>query len=293
MTTARPEPGQPLLPTPSPTYMKLMPAAQAHAIAQEGAVNLTGPVVLAEDLEAVTNPADLRRRFGVEGNAWYADPHGDAYVLRFPSEPLMRLTDPRERPAGSGPAYWTGFLPAPEIVPVWWLEYTRVPIGSTVWRLRSGREPEGLAVYRSLAQGWQGAQGYTPPSGLNGPRAQWRVLDLPAALTNDGVEIVSTEQQPGMQQASTGMWQTVLSREDVEAIFEIVLRCEWKGQEARVIRVEGGQALLLLERADADAARAVGGSEVEPGVFQVIAPKVELMATKGVRNELPTPQRQR
>jgi len=269
---------------PTQAMTKLLATDQAHSIARDGATALVGHVVAAGELDSVTDPAALRRAFGVEEDRRYDDPEGSAYVLRFPVEELQRFTTPgRRKPADS--TYPTGFLPGGGLVPVSWIEYTRVPIGSTVWRLRAVAPPEGVAVYRSLAEGWQGAQGYTPPDGLEGPRVSWRGLDLPAALTNDGVEVVSLEEQPGMVQAPTGVWQAVLPRSEVEAAFEIVLTTTWRDTPARVLRSSGDQVLLLLET-DRDTAMTIGAIEVEPEVFQVMSARAELGPVTGLRNEL-------
>jgi len=284
--TTDPEPPEEfdIVTIPQQTMIKLLTAAQAQSIARDGATALVGHVVPASELESFTDPAVLRQTFGVEEDRRYDDPEGAAYVLRFPVEELQRFTTPgRRRPIDR--TYPTGFLPGGGIVPVSWIEYTRVPIGSTAWRLRAGTTPEGVAVYRSLAQGWQGVQGYPRPEGLEGPRASWRGLDLPAALTNDDVELVSFEEQHGMVQAPTGVWQAVLPRSELEAVFEIVLTTTWRDTPARVLRSNGDQVLLLLET-DRDTATTIGATEVEPDVFQVVTSRAEIGTVSGLRNEL-------
>jgi len=274
------------VPSPSPiaTMTKLLTAAQAHSIAADGATALVGHVVPSADLESLTDPTALRRAFGRDADARYDQADGTAYLLRFPVEELQRYTIPQERKPADD-TYPSGFLPGSGLIPVSWLEYTRVPIGSMVWRLRAGAEPESVAVYRSLAQGWHGVRGYTAPDTLAGPRVSWRGLDLPAALTNDGVEVVSLEPQEHMVQAPTGVWQAVLARTEVDAVFEIVLTGTWRDVPARVLRSTRDQVMLLLET-DRYTAASLGATEVDPDVFQVIAPRSELVNVTGLRNEL-------
>ncbi|MDQ2797681.1 MAG: hypothetical protein M3Y06_11050 [Actinomycetota bacterium] len=69
---------------------RLLPSAVAHAIAQQGALILTGYVTESADL--------LAAAFGVRDDPRYRDRNGAAYVLQFPYEGLMRLTTTNQRP---------------------------------------------------------------------------------------------------------------------------------------------------------------------------------------------------
>ncbi|NHC12933.1 hypothetical protein [Motilibacter deserti] len=176
-------------------------------------------------------------------------------------------------------------------MPVWMLERTRVPIGTELRRLGADGSDQLLAVFHGLAVGWRGAAGYFPPLHLVGPRATWRGLDLPAALVpgSSTLELVSVGEAaplPGFEPVRPQVWRAVAPLADVDEVFELVLACRWHGARARIVLHSAGQARLLLLEDDPGLIAALAGEEVEPGVFEVTAPRAELTDVGGTTQEL-------
>lgn len=260
------------MPEPTRILALLLPTTAAQAIATHGALGLTGTVLPAEAVAALTEPAEMLAAFAREDDPRFVD-GGAVHVLRFPEDQLMTVT-----PQGV----------VQEGVPArGWLDYTRVSVGASVWRLTAGAEPAAVAGYQSLAEGWGGSVGYQPPLGLAGPRAVWHGHELPASVTGgvDGpeqVELVAFEPLDGMRVVRDGVWSAVVPLSDVESVFTVTLMVQWRDTPARLLEVRGSTALLLLP-ADPAVATPVGGVETEPGVWQVSAPVSELREASGVR----------
>lgn len=263
---------------PAALFATLLTMPQVNAIGAESSTTLVGHVAPFAALQAVTNADEIRRAFDAEDLADFTGPGGTAYLMVFPQVPLMRLVNPTERRGPDRPSFPSGFLRlAHDVAPVWWLELTRVPIGAVVWRLHSdGAAPFGEAAYRGLARGWEGARGYLAPTGLFGPRARWRGGEFLAAFTADGVELLSRAEHPGMAQVAPGAWQAVVPRAEVDEIFELDLIGRWRDEPVRVLDSDGSSVRLLLPDPEPDRARAVGATEVSPGVWQVIGDRSEL-----------------
>lgn len=262
-------------------WAKLLPWQQVAAIGVDGRLELTGPVVSFEALAAVRTPEALRAAFRVAEDPAYDSPTGAAYLLVFPQTPLMRLDNPAHvpgvDPAGSG----AGFLRLPDVVPVWWLQLTRVPIGASVWRLDGG-EPVGEAAYRGLARGWEGARGYTPPTPLVGPSAQWQGRRYAAAFTAAGMEIFSSTEVSGLTRVDDRRWHAVLAREQLEELGLIEITARWQQWPVRVLAGDAQRARCLLTDPRDPTALPQRCVEVEPGVWEVVVERSELVDTAGV-----------
>ena len=266
----------------------LMTMSHASAVGAESSTTLVGHVADFAPLQAITDPDQVRDAFNATELPEFTGPGGTAYLLVFPKVPLMRLVNPTQRRGPVSPSFPMGFLKVThDIVPVWWLELTRVPIGAVVWRLEpGGSQPFGEAAYRGLARGWEGAQGYLPPTGLFGPRARWRGGEFIAAFAEGGLELLSRAPHPGMQEARPGVWQAVVPRGEVDEVFELELTAQWRGQPVRVLDSDGDRVRLLLPDPDRAQATALGVIEVSPGVWQVIAPRSEISDVSGVELRL-------
>ncbi len=273
---------------PDALYATLMTISQANAVGAESSTTLVGPVAPFAPLQSITGADDIRAAFDAEGLTEFVGPDNAAYLMVFPHVPLMRLVNPTTRRGPARPAFPSGFLRlGHDIAPVWWLELTRVPIGAAVWRLDAeATAPRGEAAYRGLARGWEGARGYLPPRGLFGPRARWRGGEFVAAFTDDGVELISLAEHPGMVPVQAGVWQAVVPLTEVDAIFELDLSARWRDEQVRVLDSDGSQVRLLLPDPKPESARAAGATEVSPGVWQVIADRADLTDISGVERTL-------
>ncbi len=262
-------------------WAKLLPWAQVAAIGVEGRLELTGPVVSFEALDALRSPEALRAAFRVTEDPAYDSPTGAAYLLVFPQTPLMRLDNPAHIPGVDPERAGAGFLRLPDVVPVWWLHLTRVPIGASVWRLDGG-EPVGEAAYRGLARGWEGTRGYTPPTPLVGPSAQWQGQRYAAAFTAAGMEIFSSVQAPGLTRIDDGRWHTEIAREQFEQVGVVEITARWHGLPVRVLADDAVRARCLLTDPGDLTALPQRCVEVEPGVWEVLVERSELVDTAGV-----------
>ena len=68
----------------------------------------------------------------------------------------------------------------------------------------------------------------------------------------------------------------IRDRAEVDEIFELDLIGRWRDEPVRVLDSDGSSVRLLLPDPEPDRARAVGATEVSPGVWQVIGDRSEL-----------------
>ncbi len=102
-------------------WAKLLPWAQVAAIGVEGRLELTGPVVSFEALDALRSPEALRAAFRVTEDPAYDSPTGAAYLLVFPQTPLMRLDNPAHIPGVDPERGGGGFLCFSHTAAGWWV----------------------------------------------------------------------------------------------------------------------------------------------------------------------------
>jgi hypothetical protein len=276
------------------TLQKLLTPTTSAAIPERGAFTVGGPVARAADLLDLS-PSDLVACHGWDrpDGPWrgQAPPYVD--VLRFDVAPLMGLTTPVAPPE---PRPWAtydlGWLRGPATAPVWMLQRTRVPIGAEFWRLGADGKQTRLSHYGGPALGWFNAQAYRAPLMLAGPRAVWRGTEVPCALLTDGsgVELawVADAAPAGFETVRPGVHRRTVSLAECEAVFEVDVRARWRDADVRVVQVsDGGQAQVDLVDPDPDAVRRLGAVSLEPGLFEAIAPRSELVAGESHRRELP------
>jgi hypothetical protein len=205
---------------------------------------------------------------------------GQLDVLRFPSHPLMALSNPGPTDPRPWPTYQNGYLIGASAVPVWRLERTRLPVAAELWRITASGKTR-LATFEGPARGWRGSRGYSPPTDLVGTRAVWHDLDLPAELSRDGstVELiyVGRDDAPeGFDQVRPGIWRRSLPSTEVARLFEPVLTCTYRGVPCRILQRMPDQSHLLLLNDHPENALWLGAAEVDIGSYEVLAATAEL-----------------
>lgn len=270
---------------------KLMVLAHSRAVRERGYPYVGGPVTRLVDARGLSTPAELLAAYGLEGSAAFGEDLEYVDVLRFEVEPLMRLRTPGGE-ARPWPTYPTGFLTSSsDVVPVWVLERTRVPKGAEMWRLHRSGDEERVTMFDGAARGWRGAAGIMPVTQLVGPRAVVEGREFVADFmdaSGERVELVwfGDDVPGGFEPAAPGVSTRVMASAECDQVHEVVLSASWRGVDARVLEPAANEALLLLDQPSLDQVEALGAREVEPGYFEVIAPKGELVDGGGVSNAL-------
>lgn len=270
---------------------KLLVPAHSRAVGERGYPYLGGPVTRLVDARELSTPGDLLAAYGLDGPAVFGEDPDFVDVLRFEVQPLMRLRAPggEERP---WPTYPMGFLTAsPAVVPVWVLERTRVPRGAEMWRIHRSGDEERVTVFDGVARGWRGAAGITPITQLVGPRAAVGGREFVADFmdaSGERVELVwfGDDVPEGFEPVGPGASARVVASAECEQVHEVILSASWRGVEARVLQPAANEALLLLDQPTVEQIESTGAREVEPGYFEVVAPKGELVDGGGVSNAL-------
>lgn len=276
---------------------KLLVPELSSRIVEQGHDELTGAVYRPDDMIGLT-PVERVRALGLDG----ADgPFGDAPdhvdVVRFGTHPLMDLRIPTNAPGHAEvpwPTYPTGFLR--NAAPVWILTMTRMPVSARFVRVSLDGTEKEFSRFHGAARGWEGAKGYVPPVHLVGPRARLGSLDLPCSYSADqqSVEMVwvGDGQVPeGFAQVRPGIHVRVVPVAECE-VFDIALVARWRDHRVRVLQQVGEEVLVLVTPESAADVEELGAAEVEPGVFQAVAPAGELTETEGVRSDpMPTQSR--
>lgn len=261
------------------------------AVGERGYPYVGGAVTRLVDVRALTTPKVLLAAYGFQGSAAFGDDPEFVDVVRFEVEPLMRLRAPggEVRP---WPTYPMGFLTAGSgVVPVWVLERTRVPRGAEMWRIHRCGEEERVTRFEGVARGWRGAAGFTPVTQLVGPRAVFEGREFVAEFTDvsgERVELVCFgEDVPvGFEPVRPGVSTRTVASAACDQVHEVVLSATWRGVEARVLQPGADEVLLLLDQPEVEQVEGTGAGEVEPGYFEVVAPKGELVDGGGVSNAL-------
>lgn len=270
---------------------KLLVPAVSRRIVEQGYDELAGAVYRPEDLLGLT-PVERVEVLALDGpdGPFGADPdHVD--VVRFGTNPLMdlRVSTPMPgAPARPWPTYDTGFLR--NGAPVWWVGMTRMPVSARFIRIdRDGTERE-FSRYDGAAHGWRGAKGYFPPLHLVGPRVKIGDLDLPASYTEDqqSLEVVWVGDDPvpeGFVQTRPRVHARVLPLASCDEVFEVVLTATWRDAPVRILQRAGDEALLVLTAPSPESVDRLGATQLEPGLFQAMAPATELTDVRGIRLE--------
>lgn len=270
---------------------KVLTPLLSGAVGERGYPYVGGPVTRLADVRELATPRQLLAAYEFEGSALFGEDPEFLDVLRFEVEPLMRLRAPggEVRP---WPTYPMGFLAAgPGVVPVWVLERTRVPRGAEMWRIHRSGDEERVTRFDGVARGWRGAGGLTPISQLVGPRAVIDGREFVAEFTDasgEHVELVNFgEDVPtGFEPVHAGASTRTVASMECEQVHEVVLSATWRGAAARILQPTATEALLLLDQPTVEQVDGTGASEVEPGYFEVVAPKGELVDGGGVSNAL-------
>ncbi|MDN7120967.1 hypothetical protein INN71_06145 [Nocardioides sp. ChNu-153] len=272
---------------------KLLTRDAARRITHSGAGHVEGPVVGAGDFADAT-PAQMADAYGLDPAALGLDAFGYVDLLRFRTHDLMNLQTPAAVGPQPWPTYDMGFLR--DGAPVWWLERTRIPMGAEYWRIQADGTQQHLSTYASPALGWSGARSYRPPVDLVGTRAVFRGRDLPAELTpeRDRVEVVlvgaaadAAEGFEDLEEVRPGVRRLLVELDACERFYDLVVAARWRGQQVRVLEQDGTSARLELTVATAPAVERLGATEVEPGCFEVVAPRAELVELEARERSLP------
>lgn len=277
----------------SEVLQKLLMPWLSQAIGDRGHPYVGGPVVRAADVSHLRTPRALVDALDLRASAAFVDDPPFVDVLRFAAEPLMNLVTPLpvQRP---WPTYPMGFLTGPGagMTPVWTLERTRVPRGAELWRIHADEREELLTVFDGLADGWRGARGYTPPTHLVGPRAVVDGVEYPAELLHlDATQVevahVGDDVPPGFRQVRPSLATRRVGLDEVERLHSVNLRCSWLGMRVRALLPMGAETLVLAEQPTLEEVERSRLGEVEPGIYEGVAPRDELVVGEGVDTELP------
>lgn len=270
---------------------KLLVPAMTARVVDRGFDEIGGPVYRAADLAGL-GPRERVAAHGLADGPWsFGDDPAHVDVVRFPTWPTVQLLTPTS-PSTPGrrpwPVFEHGFLL--NAVPAWTLTPTRVPTGARFVRVdRDGRETE-LSSYGGAGWGWQRAQGYLPPFGLLGPRAEWRGQDLPGSYSEDRasfelVRIGDPDVPEGFRESRPRVFTREVPVTECDAIFEVVLTGRWRGVDVRIVRSAGTDMLLQLTDPTLEAIQTTGAGALDPWTFQVSAPAAEVTDVFGIRNE--------
>jgi hypothetical protein len=266
---------------------KLLMPWQLTDVVERGAPHVAGPVIRLGDAQSLRTPSAILPAYGLGEERFGPDPsHVD--VVRFAVSPLMRLARP-PRDDAPWPTYASGFLRSDALIPVWFLERTRVPMLSEIWRIHRDGRQDMLTVFLGAARGWDGARGYQPPKALVGPRATWQGVEYAADLTPEGDEVELVAIGPDVPDGFSSPRPMVSTRRVAVgecSVIDRVITAVWRGVRCRVVDQDESQALLLLVTDDPATVERLGATEVEPAVFEVVAPLAELTETDGHVTEL-------
>lgn len=261
---------------------------QSEDALKTGTSGVGGIVTLAGEANRMRSAAEIAGayRWGEERTG-----PGPSFVdvVRFPLDPLMELSRPRDVGAVPWPTYANGFLRSEHLVRAFALARTRYPQRSECWRVHADGRQELVDVYRGAARGWAGAAAYTPPVRMVGPRARWEGVEYAADLLDtETVELVAVgpEAPPGFEPARPMTWVRRVAMQECESVFTVVLEATWHGVRGRVVDRVGDQARLLLAEPTPDEVRIAAAREVEPGFFETTVLVDELTDVEGVANEL-------
>lgn len=273
---------------------KLLHPRSTSRIVNEGYAGVGGYVADARDVASLP-AAELVAAYGWEEIVGASPDYVD--VLRFETNPMMQLTKPDDTADAPWPTYPTGFLKGSSLAPVWHLAKTRVPVGAEFWRVRADGEQRMLSVYGGLDRGWANARGYTPPTELIGTRAEWRGLDLIAALVpkTDQISLLAIGDAPSIDGFTTvmpGIHGIQVPVAECDAVFEVILTARTMGSEVRFLERVGDDVRIQVLAPDQNSIERLGAQEVEPGIFEARVPVNQLTEVSGVRNELPAPASQ-
>ncbi|MGY0389028.1 hypothetical protein ACWZJV_18840 [Nocardioides sp. WG-D5] len=273
---------------------KLLTPTGASRIVNEGYAGVGGYVADARDIASFT-PSELVVAYDWETVLGESPRFVD--VLRFETNQMMQIAKPNSSGDVPWPSYPTGFLKGSSLAPVWELSKTRVPIGAEFWRVRADGEQRMLSVYGGPDRGWANARGYTPPTELIGTRAEWRGLELVAALVpkTDQISLLAIGDAPAIDGFTTvmpGIHSIQVPVAECDAVFEVILTARTMGAEVRFLERVGDDARVQVLSPDQYSIERLGAQEVEPGVFEARVRADQLTEVSGVRNELSAPASQ-
>lgn len=275
----------------SEVLQKLLMPWLSQAVGDTGYMYVGGPVTRLADVRAISTPSRLVDAHGLRSSAAFVDDPSYVDVVRFEMDPLMELRNPggEDRPWQTFP---TGFLVG-EPVPVWVMERTRYPRGAELWRIHASGDQELLTLFDGAARGWRDARGYTPPTQIVGPRGVVDGQEHAAEATDptaEHVELIALgEQVPAGFTTTRPLVSTrVLAARDCERVHEVRVLLDWLGTPARLLQGgSDGMLLLLLEQPSVEQVERTGAREVEPGYYEVMAPRDEVTPLPGIDRTLP------
>lgn len=258
---------------------KLLNAAAASAIVQNGSDQVGGYVSAASAVAVLRTPADVLAAHGVEGAPEFVD------VVRFEQPRLTTFGAPtaEQRP---WPTFPNGFLRGDSLAQVWMMSRTRYSYGAEYWRIRYDGEQKRLSRYEGAARGWVGAQRWRPPSPIVGTLARWRGGEFFADVVGGDVLLTSiADQAPsGFELVHPRVWSATAPLSECD-VFERVFTAELDGVPVRLLRNAGGRAEVLLLTDDPAAAERVGAGLVESAVYEVDVNANRLVNMQGVENQ--------
>lgn len=295
---------------------KAVPPALVAAYLTHGYDRVSGYVVRAAEVSAVTDVADLRRLHLVEHEGSLHATTGPLHILhvdRSPSWRLLPAEDLAERdvlsPSGTVEV-------AEQLVRVFLLDHTRLTPGARLWRFEEGADPVLVGTYHGAAHGWQDhtrddalvAAVPSPTVGavvvLDGTGYVADVIsgddDSPTSIV--AVSALEPPGKLGFAQNQHGHWVRQVEHAEAQALFEVRITGTWRDhpvQLAQQFRLpDGRNAVRVCSLArDWSRARDLGFLEVELGVWESTVPAEEL--TDAVPQEvaaqawLTAPQRER
>lgn len=258
---------------------KLLTTEQGTVIVRDGFAEVGGIVVEAAAARGLRTPEELLRGYGYEGAPDFVD------VVRFELPPLASLATPPSAADLPWAPFRTGFLRAPEIVPVWLLSRTRYSYGAEYWRIHADGEQQCLSAYQGAARGWRGAQGWRPARPLVGLRARWHGSEFAADVVGEGVLLTAySEAGPrGFEAIRPGAWSAAVPAEECE-IFATVITGSVEEVPVRLLASDGTTAHVLLLTSDPGAAQRLDASMVDQGVFEAHVPVAALTGVQGVED---------
>lgn len=124
---------------------------------------------------------------------------------------------------------------------------------------------------------------------LVGPRAEYRGVEYAAEFTDSSggeVELVhfGEDVPDGFAMVRPLVSARTVLSADCAEVREVVLTAQWLGVDVRILQPTPQEALLLIEHPEIDQIERTRAREVEPGYYDVVAPKSELTSSGGMIN---------
>ncbi|WP_182171726.1 hypothetical protein [Flaviflexus equikiangi] len=281
----------------SNTYTLPLTPGQLRGYLENGLDYVSGLAVDSEDIDEITEIADLIELFqiGFTDSPYKADE--PFYVLELVAGPLVQSRhavgplDPRAFLGGIFevlPFDATGVAKAAGIeTDLLWIEPTRVTEGSSIWKFEPGQsEPDMVAAYHGIAYGWETENGFKAivPTNFLGTviKRSWGEIPCDVEL-EDGKPVAVTMVSPaaptvenGFEQIDSGLFAKRIAYTDDMEIYEAQKIAKVDGVPSRVLRPIRRDGEMLLEvqslLPDAPYTRANGFSRYAPTVFVKAVP---------------------